>query len=113
MYLYPVLIFGWLRLCRPTLPLYLAVRPQLTEEEKAKLAEEAAKKAQRKHQEGGGLNPLAVLFLLLAIAVGEQVSPAFFVYRTYRSCSWLRMVSLWGSWVIEGYREYFDELEFC
>lgn len=45
---------------------------QLTEEEKEQLAVEAAKKAARKHKEGGGLNPLAVLFLLLAIAVGES-----------------------------------------
>lgn len=109
MYLYPVLTFGWLRLSYPTLALYLPVRPQLTDEEKAKLAEEKAKKAERKHQEGGGLNPLAVLLLLFAIAVGEQVSPALsiYVYSTYGSCSWLRLVSLWGSWVTEGYREYF------
>lgn len=44
---------------------------QLTEEEKEQLAVEAAKKAARKHKEGGGLNPLAVLVLLFAIAVGE------------------------------------------
>ncbi|CAM9174162.1 unnamed protein product [Sphacelaria rigidula] len=45
---------------------------KLTEEEKEQLAVEAAKKAARKHKEGGGLNPLAVLVLLLAIAVGES-----------------------------------------
>lgn len=44
---------------------------QLTEEEKKKIAMVAAKKAERANRKGGGLNPLAVLFLVLAIAVGE------------------------------------------
>lgn len=49
---------------------------KLTEEEKAKIAAAAAKKAARKHKEAGGLNPLAVLFLLLAIAIGESHATA-------------------------------------
>lgn len=44
---------------------------QLTEEEKEKVALAAAKKAERATRKGGGLNPLAVLFLVLAISIGE------------------------------------------
>lgn len=44
---------------------------QLSEEEKAKIADEAAKKVERANRQGGGLNPLAVLVLLLAISIGE------------------------------------------
>lgn len=44
---------------------------KLTDEEKAKIAEEAARKAERASRQGGGLNPLAVLLLLLAISMGE------------------------------------------
>lgn len=47
---------------------------QLTEEEKAKIAEEALKKAERANRAGGGLNPFAVLILLLAISVGKSHS---------------------------------------
>lgn len=50
---------------------FVCVCPQLTEEEKAKIAEEVAKKAERANSKGGGLNPLAVLVLLLAISVGK------------------------------------------
>lgn len=45
---------------------------QLTEEEKARMAAEAEKKSARQQRKGGGLNPLAVIFLLLAIGFGES-----------------------------------------
>lgn len=46
----------------------------MTDEEKAKIAEAAAKKAERAaaRQVGGGLNPFAVLVMLLAISMGEK-----------------------------------------
>ncbi|CAN0141594.1 unnamed protein product [Discosporangium mesarthrocarpum] len=44
---------------------------KLTEEEKAALAEAAAKKVAGGHKEGTGLSPLAVLVLLLAVLLGE------------------------------------------
>ncbi|CAN0102626.1 unnamed protein product, partial [Pylaiella littoralis] len=46
-------------------------RLKLTDEEKAAIAEAAARKAEKAARQGGGLNPLAVLVLLLAISVGE------------------------------------------
>eukprot|EP00903_Cladosiphon_okamuranus_P008852 g8476.t1 len=49
---------------------------KLTEEEKAQIAEAAAKKAERAaaRQVGRGLNPLAVLVMILAISVGYYYS---------------------------------------
>ncbi|CAM9441075.1 unnamed protein product [Scytosiphon promiscuus] len=47
---------------------------KLTDEEKAKIAEEAARKAERASRQGGGLNPFAVLLLLLAISMGYYYS---------------------------------------
>ncbi|CAB1109442.1 unnamed protein product [Ectocarpus sp. CCAP 1310/34] len=47
---------------------------KLTDEERAKIAQEAAKKAERASRQGGGLNPLAVLVLLLAISIGYYYS---------------------------------------
>ncbi|CAN0393394.1 unnamed protein product [Laminaria digitata] len=45
---------------------------KLSADEQTKIADEAAKKAERAGRSGGGLNPLAVLFLLLAISIGER-----------------------------------------
>ncbi|CAN0465526.1 unnamed protein product, partial [Ascophyllum nodosum] len=50
---------------------FLVGKLKLTEEEKENIALAAAKKLERASRKSGGLNPLAVLLLLLAISLGE------------------------------------------